>query len=45
VLGKQGERGRATAFDCALERGGCHPVDDDEDELLACHFASVRSPA
>ena len=26
-------------------RGGRHPVDDDENELLACHFASVRNPA
>src|SRR3954471_336702 len=41
---ERGERRCSAALDGALERGGGHAVDDDEDELLA-HFASVRSPA
>ena len=45
VLGEEGERRRAAALDGALERGGRHPVDDDEDELLGGHLARVRSPA
>ena len=45
LLGEQRERGRAAAVDGALERGGRHAVDDDEDELLGAHFASVRRPA
>src|SRR4051794_11751334 len=43
--GESGEGRRTTALDRALEGGGCHPIDDDEDELLGAHFASVRSPA
>ena len=34
VLGEIRERGRAAALDGALERGGRHPVDDDEDDFL-----------
>ena len=34
VLGEIGERRRAAALDGALERGGRHPVDDDEDDFL-----------
>ncbi len=44
-LGEARKRRSAAALDSALERGGRHPVDHDEDELLARHFASVRNPA
>ena len=41
MLGEEGERRRAAALDGALERGGRHPVDDDEDELLR-HARTTR---
>ena len=45
LLGEERERRCAAAVDGALERRGRHAVDDDQDELLGAHFASVRRPA